>query len=73
MMDTATMAPKALRARLAAMDECELLRFGIAARYRYTHSANQSTPPRKFFSLQLEAAQNEWRRRRPGLPLRDSF
>jgi hypothetical protein len=72
-MNTATTALKALRARLAAMNECELLRFGIAAKYGYTHRANQRRQPRKFLSLQLEAAQNEWRRRRPGLPLRDSF
>ena len=64
---------EALRAHLRAMNESELLRFGLAARHACTPDKNQGRPPRALFSRQLEAARKEWRQRHPSPPLCDSF
>jgi hypothetical protein len=55
----------ALRARLRKMSDEELRKFGKAARYMASPTANMGKPPLPAFVLQLEEARAEWRRRYP--------
>jgi hypothetical protein len=66
----ATLDVDALRTRLRKMSKEELRKFGKAARYMVSPTANMGKPPLPDFVLQLEDAQVEWRRRHrdPGLP-----
>ena len=59
-----------LRERLRKMTDEELRKFGKAARYMVSPTANMGKPPLPDFVLQLEDARAEWRRRckEPGLP-----
>jgi hypothetical protein len=50
----------ALRERLAAMTDRQLIRYGCAAHYMAVHGSTRET-----FRVQLEAARAEWRRRHP--------
>ena len=59
----ATFDIDALRARLRKMSDEQLLKFGNAARYMVSPTANMGKPPRKEFVIQLEEARAEWRRR----------
>jgi hypothetical protein len=52
----------ALRERLRAMSDADLLRFWRAAAYLITPEANLGRPPRDVFRVQLSRA--EWRRRK---------
>ena len=54
----------ALRARLQRMSEQELSRFGRAARYMCSPTANLGKEPRQAFVTQLSEAVKEWGRRR---------
>jgi hypothetical protein len=54
-----------LRARLRAMDDRMLKRWGQSAAYMCSPSANLGAEPRPEFVLQLEEARAEWRRRHP--------
>jgi hypothetical protein len=53
-----------LRTRLRKMSDEELRKFGKAARYMVSPTANMGEPPLPAFVLQLEEARAEWRRRR---------
>jgi hypothetical protein len=53
----------ALRARLARMEDRELVAFGRAAAYMCSPEANLGKPPRGSFLIQLREAREEWRRR----------
>jgi hypothetical protein len=52
-----------LRERLRKMSERALKRFGEAAKYMCSKTANGNQPPRKPFVVQLEEARAEWKRR----------
>ena len=54
-----------LRARLRKMSDEELRKFGKAARYMISPTANMGKAPLPTFVLQLEEARAEWRRRHP--------
>jgi len=56
----------ALRTRLRKMSDEELPKFGKAARYMVSPTANMGKPPLPDFVLQLEEARAEWRRRHKG-------
>jgi hypothetical protein len=56
----------ALRTRLRKMSDEELFKFGKAARYMVSPTANVGEPPLPDFVLQLEEARAEWRRRHKG-------
>jgi hypothetical protein len=62
----------ALRSRLRKMDDAALLRFGHAARYMCSPTANMGQPTREEFLVQLREARTEWQRRFPELPLSES-
>jgi len=62
-----------LRLRLGKMDNCELLRFGQAARYRGISPQGHSAPPADDCLLQLREARAEWKRRKHTFVLDDSF
>jgi hypothetical protein len=55
----------ALRTRLRKMSDEELRKFGKAALYMVSPTANMGTQPLPDFVLQLEEARAEWRRRHP--------
>jgi hypothetical protein len=55
-----------LRARLRKMSDEELRKFGEAAKYMVSPTANMGKPPLPAFVLQLEEARAEWRRRHKG-------
>jgi hypothetical protein len=55
-----------LRERLQKMTDKELLRFGQAARFMCSTTANGNKPPRKPFVIQLKEARAEWKRRHKG-------
>jgi hypothetical protein len=59
----ATLDVDALRTRLSKMSDEELRKFGRAARYMVSPTANMGKPPLSAFVLQLEEARAEWRRR----------
>jgi hypothetical protein len=48
------------------MSDEELRKFGKAARYVVSPTANMGKPPLPAFVLQLEEARAEWRRRHKG-------
>ena len=62
-----------LRTRLRKMKDAELLRFGQAGKSMCSPDAYFGRSPRQVFIVQLEEARAEWKRRNPGLPLRDSI
>ena len=55
----------ALRTRLRKMSDGDLRKFGKAARYMVSPTANMGKPPLPTFVLQLEEARAEWHRRHP--------
>jgi hypothetical protein len=54
---------EALRIRLRKMNDQELRRFGLAARFMCSRGANLRKPPRQTFVIQLEEARAERERR----------
>lgn len=62
-----------LRQRLRKMNDAELLRFGKAAKYMCSPEANLGHPPGESFVIQLREAREEWKRRKPELPLSESI
>ena len=60
----ATLNVDELRTRLRKMSDEELRKFGKAARYMVSPTANMGKPPLPDFVLQSEEARAEWRRRR---------
>jgi hypothetical protein len=54
-----------LRTRLRKMSDEQLRKFGEAAKYIVSATANMGKSPLPTFVLQLEEARAEWRRRRP--------
>jgi hypothetical protein len=65
----ATLDVDALRMRHRKMSDEELQKFGKAARYMVSPTANMGEPPMPAFVLQLEEARTEWRRRHKGAGL----
>jgi hypothetical protein len=61
----ASLDVEGLRTRLRKMSDEELRKFGKAARYMVSQTANTGKPPLPAFALQLEEACAEWRRRHP--------
>lgn len=59
-----SITPDSVRARLQAMDDDALKRFGMAAAYMCSPEANNGKPPREAFVLQLREARAEWAKRR---------
>jgi hypothetical protein len=57
----ATLDANGLRTRLRRMSDEELRKFGKAARYMVSPTANMGNAPLPTFVLQLEAARAEWR------------
>lgn len=55
---------ESLRARLRKMNDQELRRFGLAAKFMCSPGANLGKPPRQVFVVQLEEARKEWQRRK---------
>jgi hypothetical protein len=60
-----------LRARLRAMSDRELLKFGRAALSACTPQANSDKPPSEVFVLQLDEARAEVKRRKGAKKNRD--
>jgi hypothetical protein len=58
----------ALRARLRKMTEEQLQKFGHAARYMVSPTANMGKPPLNVFVTQLAEARAEWQRRKRKKP-----
>jgi hypothetical protein len=58
-----TLDVDALRSRLRKMSDEELRKFGKAARYMVSPTANMGKPPLPTFVLQLEETRAEWKRR----------
>jgi len=56
-----------LHARLAGMNDAELVRFGQGAAHMCTPAKNSTRPIRDIFILQLREARAEWRRRYPSV------
>jgi hypothetical protein len=54
---------EALRARLRKMTDEQLQKFGRAARYMVSPTANMGKPPLNVFVTQLAEARAEWQRR----------
>jgi hypothetical protein len=46
------------------MSDRKLLRFGRAARYMCSPTANHGKEPRRVFEIQLREVEKEWHRRR---------
>ena len=59
----ATLDVDGLRTRLRKMSDEELRKFGAAAQYMVSPTANMGRPPLPDFVPQLEEARVEWRRR----------
>src|SRR5260370_6923366 len=55
---------EALRIRLRKMNDQELRRFGLAARFICSPGANLGKPPRQVFVIQLEEARAERERKK---------
>ena len=53
-----------LRERLRKMSDNQLIEFGRAARFMCSSEASFGEPPRAAFVDQLNAAREEWRRRK---------
>jgi hypothetical protein len=53
-----------LRTRLRKMSDNQLIEFGRAARFMCSLEASFGKPPRAVFVDQLNAAREEWRRRK---------
>ena len=62
----ATLDVDGLRTQLRKMSDGDLRKFGKAARYMVSSTANMGKPPLPEFVLQLEEARAEWRRRHKG-------
>jgi hypothetical protein len=62
-----------VRSRIRKMDDPALLRYGIAAKYMCSPQANHGQPPRDAFVVQLREAREEWKRRKSGTVIADSF
>ena len=58
---------------ISRMSSEELLRFGMRAKFNCSREANPNDPCGKALTAQLAEAREEWNRRHPELPLRDSF
>jgi hypothetical protein len=54
-----------LRTRLRKMSDEQLRKFGEAAKYMASPTANMGKPPLPTFAVQLEEARAEWRRSHP--------
>ncbi len=59
----ATLDVNSLRVRLRKMSDEELRKFGKAARYMVSPTANMGKPPLPTCVFQLDEARAEWRRR----------
>jgi hypothetical protein len=64
---------KCLRASIAKMDDSVLLRFGIVSHYLYAAESTLGEPPTPAYALQLREARHEWKRRKHGTVIEDSF
>jgi hypothetical protein len=62
---------EAIQKRIRKMSDEQLLRYGQAAKFMCSREANLG--PRKTFVSQLREARDEWKRRHPAPPLKDSF
>jgi hypothetical protein len=62
-----------LRARLAEMDDCVLLRFGLVSRYLCAAENTLRETPTEAYALQLREARHEWKRRKLGSVIENSF
>ncbi len=64
---------KFIHLQFSRMSDCELLRFGVAAKYKSSHAEYSPPSEPDDLEIQLNQARVEWNRRHPDLPLRDSF
>jgi hypothetical protein len=64
---------KRLRKRIAKMDDSVLLRFGVVSHYLYAAECTLGEPPTAAYALQLREARHEWKRRKLGTVIEDSF
>jgi hypothetical protein len=55
------------------MSDEELLRFGMVAKYMCSRGEKLDKEKLKAFTLQLDEARKEWKKRFPKLPLSSSF
>jgi hypothetical protein len=55
------------------MSDDELLRFGMVAKYMCSQGEKLDKEKLKAFTLQLDEARKEWKKRFPELPLSSSF
>ena len=62
-----------LRARIANMDDCVLLRFGVVSHYLYAAESTLGETPTAAYALQLREARHEWKRRKHGTVIENSF
>ena len=58
---------------VSKMPDTKLLRFGMSAKFRCSRCRFQDSVTLARLMTQLEEARKEWNRRRPNLPLVDSF
>jgi hypothetical protein len=72
-IDTIELELQGLRKHLRRMSDSKLLRFGQAAKHACHRSAGAKGTDRVVLVMQLQAARQEWNRRKPDLPLRGSF
>jgi hypothetical protein len=62
-----------LRARLRQMEDSELLRYGLRAKYACSLESNDGAAPLETYVVQLQEARLEWGRRKRGTVIADSF
>jgi hypothetical protein len=55
------------------MSDEELLRFGMVAKYMCSQGEKLDKAKLEAFTLQLDEARKEWKKRFPGLPLGSTF
>jgi hypothetical protein len=55
------------------MSDEELLRFGMVAKYMCSQAQELDKEKLEAFTLQLDEARKEWKKRFPGLPLSSTF
>jgi len=62
-----------LRDSIANMDDCVLLRFGVVSHYLLAAESSLGETPTAAYALQLREARHEWKRRKLGTVIEDSF
>jgi hypothetical protein len=62
-----------IRKRVRKMSDAELLRYGAVCKSMCSTETNLDKPSRDAWTVQLQEARAEWRKRHPELPLSESI